>query len=590
MSNQFYVPICHKYIKAKDGTPNSQRIFSVAKTAFRQKNVDTVMDDKQLLDFLIVNGVIDDSVSIGDLDLNHVEMCFSIITQYKCNAICQMCGYSPLYKNQLENQEAVLLGFSLSSWNNLQTLLRSGVTCRHFRSVLPVSDKSAVSVVPINRLAFEYMEKIPKCQEDMLSISDKIIASIKQNNKDKLSASDLKIIHKYLSSLYNSNFRYLKEKELNNCLKHFKLILKESEEIKKQEPIDVSPSLPLETQDVCKDEILQQESDNKKVEQEKEISPQQETRNAVHIWEIQEKDLQFAPYHNLDDCNEQQLSVFKDYLLETPLLPMEFVQTENKQFIVLFAGEKLYYYSTSNPIILDEILPYINKSSFRKVLCYEPYWLYAYFQEQQIQSVEIFSLNIAMNFLYPSLDAASPKERIKFYVESQHTPHPNSLLYCMQFYLQCYKKMQKQIRSLETSQQEKLLIQIRLSKLLGISYFKHRLCAGEPLLFTKRLAGGYDFTYQKSDEMKSPYCSVRFGFSWKESSFPIEELLNNCVVHNLICEYDMRILKYDETSVIFAVRNDEQKSVYEAIHNLACFMAEKENKTPIVIDAERIDG
>ena len=35
-------------------------------------------------------------------------------------------------------------------------------------------------VVPLNRLAFEYLEKIPKSQEDMLSITDKIISILKR--------------------------------------------------------------------------------------------------------------------------------------------------------------------------------------------------------------------------------------------------------------------------------------------------------------------------------------------------------------------------------------------------------------------------
>lgn len=227
MSNQFYIPACHKFIKTKDGEPNAQRIFSVAKTAFKQKNPNTILDDEQLLQYLTMNGLIDETTNKEDIDLNQIEMCFSIITQYKCNAICQLCGYSPLYKNQLENQEAVLLGYSLSSWNNLQLLLHSGVSCRLFRAMIPVSEKSAVSVVPLNRLAFEYMEKVPKRQEDMLSIADKIVASIKQNNKDKLSASDFKIVHRYLNNLYNSNFRYLKNEDIGRCLKHFDLELKE---------------------------------------------------------------------------------------------------------------------------------------------------------------------------------------------------------------------------------------------------------------------------------------------------------------------------------------------------------------------------
>ena len=130
----------------------------------------------------------------------------------------------------------------------------------------------------------------------------------------------------------------------------------------------------------------------------------------------------------------------------------------------------------------------------------------------------------------------------------------------------------------------------RLGKFLGISYFKRYVCEGETLLFTQKNSDGYEFTYTEGDAMKSPYCSVRFCFSWKEGYFPIETLLDNCVLYKLIYEYDIRILKYDSVAVIFAIRQEEQKQVYEAIHNLASLMATKEKNTPIVIDAENVSG
>ena len=588
MKNQFYIPACHKFIKTKDGEPNAQRIFSVAKTAFKQKNPNAILDDEQLLHHLIINGLVDESIRKEDIDLNQIEMCFSIITQYKCNAICQLCGYSPLYKNQLENQEAVLLGFSLSSWNNLQLLLHSGVTCRLFRAMIPVSEKSAVSVVPLNRLAFEYMEKVPKSQEDMLSIADKIVASIKQNNKDKLSTSDFKIVHRYLNNLYNSNFRYLKKEGIGRCLKHFNLELKEPsvESVTTPEPAK-QVALP-EVQESLPVQIPQQESVGKKKEKEKETPETVDNIEKMHIWKLSETDLQYAPFQNLENANTQQMYLFKEYLLVTPLLPMELVLTEQRDIIVLFAGDKLYYYTATNPIILDEFLPYINKSRFRKVLCYEPYFLYAYFNEQQIKSVEIFSLSNTFTELMPDLTHVSPTEQIKSYIGVNDEPHVNRLLFCMQHYLRCYQKTQKQIDKLDETKLKALLRKERLGKFLGISFAKRHVCEGETLLFTNKKSDGYEFTYTEGDAMKSPYCSVRFCFSWKEGSFPIETLLDNCVIHKLIYEYDIRILNYDSATVTFAIRKEERKQVYEAIHNLASFMATKEKKTPIVIDAEYI--
>lgn len=593
MNKQFFIPACHKYIKTKEGSPNSQRIFSVAKTAFKQKYPDIILDDEKLLSYLILNGLIDEDSSKETLDLNQIEMCFSIITQYKCNAICQLCGYSPLYKNQLENQEAVLLGFCLSSWKNLQILLHSGVTCRHFRSVIPVSEKSAVSVVPLNRLAFEYMEKMPKCQEDMLSITDKIVASIKQNNKDKLSAPDFKVVQHYLNNLYNSNFRYLKNEEVSKCLKHFQLTLQEPEEPEIAVPIapvEAKPVSKTETKSVLKIEMPQQENVSKKIEEEKENLRTVERTDSLHVWRLRECDLKSAPFINLDNASVQQLHAFEEHLLITPLLPMEVLETEKEQKIVIYAGDRMYYYGFSNPMIMDQILPYVNKSSFRKVLCYEPYYLYAYLNEQQIQSVEIFSLNVTMKHLAPDIAMTTPEERINCYIGTNYAAHSNRLLYCMQCYIECYKKMQKQIKRLDKAQQETLVSKIRLSKFLGISFFKFHVCENDTLLFSKEKEEGYDFFYKDDDIMKPPYCSIRFHFSWKEAPFPIEKFLENCVVYKMIYEYDFKILKYDAISVTFAIRNEERKLVYEAIHNLVCMMAENEKKTPVIVDAEFVTG
>lgn len=71
--------------------------------------------------------------------------------------------------------------------------------------MIPVSDKSKVQVVPLNRLAYEYLETVPSSANDLLSIDYKIMAALKQNNKNKLSDSDFEIMHKYLTNLTTVN-------------------------------------------------------------------------------------------------------------------------------------------------------------------------------------------------------------------------------------------------------------------------------------------------------------------------------------------------------------------------------------------------
>ena len=58
------------------------------------------------------------------------------------------------------DEEAILLSYALSSWERLNSLKKAGLICRHFRAMIPVSDKSKVQVVPLNRLAYEYLDRI----------------------------------------------------------------------------------------------------------------------------------------------------------------------------------------------------------------------------------------------------------------------------------------------------------------------------------------------------------------------------------------------------------------------------------------------
>ena len=195
------VPSCYKYIKTKEGDPDYQRIYGVAVSAYQTKYPEAPMIKDEIFRYLKLSQVIPEKYNSELLNMDYVELCFSIISQFQCNAICQICPYSTLYRNAHEKEETIILGFALNTWENLQRIIQAGVTSRHFRAMIPVSEKSKVMVVPLNRLAFEYLEKIPKSQEDMLSITDKIISVLKQNNQNKLSASDFRIAKKYLDNL-----------------------------------------------------------------------------------------------------------------------------------------------------------------------------------------------------------------------------------------------------------------------------------------------------------------------------------------------------------------------------------------------------
>ena len=184
MNNKLFIPSCHKFITKKDGTANFQRIYGVLKSAYSTKYPNDTLSSEEVFDFLKLNQIVPHDFPHQDIDFDYQELCFSIITQYKCNSICQLCPYSSLYKNIYENEESILLSYALNSWDHLNSLKKAGLTCRHFRSMIPVSDKSKVLVVPLNRLAYEYLETVPSSANDF---GKNIIPTMLENGEKMVS-------------------------------------------------------------------------------------------------------------------------------------------------------------------------------------------------------------------------------------------------------------------------------------------------------------------------------------------------------------------------------------------------------------------
>ena len=85
--------------------------------------------------------------------------------------------------------------------------------------MIPVSDKSKVLVVPLNRLAYEYLETVPSSANDLLSIDHKIMTALKQNNKNKLSNADFEIMHKYLTNLTRFDSKKISDENVADIMK-----------------------------------------------------------------------------------------------------------------------------------------------------------------------------------------------------------------------------------------------------------------------------------------------------------------------------------------------------------------------------------
>jgi len=660
MTNKMFIPACYKYILKKDGTPDTQRIFSLAKSAYITKYVDQKPDDKELFQFLKTNNILPASAEEDSLDRERLELCFTIISQYKCNSICQLCGYSPLYKNQYETEESILIGFAISNWNNLQSLIHSGISCRHFRAMIPVSEKSSICVVPVNRLAFEYMERVPKCQNDMLHITDLILDTLRQNNKNKLSSIDFKIIKKYLDNLFNSSYQNLPPEKIHNILKKCYNLSYKNEDITdtskplQQEQQSVSKPLHLEgflsgkkpapsgNRTIQKETSIKNEASSKSQQNKPPVStpgkekplpskpvntsaekpavldmpannmiPDANTLEAtvqisytskrlskitdkknsvlereIQEWILEKDELQSARTINLDAADKFSYDQFLHDLLLTPLLPMEVVTVNNQEFIFMCANGRIYYYEKNNTTILDSILPYIIKSKFRKILCYDPYALYSFFHCQETHEVSIFSIRTALDFTSPQTPwRYSPAEIMQKIFHIKNVTQETDIVYCLQNYNHVYRQIVLEINKMSATQHKDYSERLFLQQLLGYSYDKNKYSLSSGKLFSKETFDGYIFSYNTEEAMKSPYISICFHITWDSKDlFPSEVLLARLGEYKIFQVHEIAILMYNKVDIVFALHPIEYPYLCELMNTLVCWIAEKQKNLQVKID------
>ena len=629
------VPSCYKYIKTKEGEADYQRIYGVAVSAYQTKYPDAPIIKEEIFRYLQLSQVIPEKYNPELLNMDYVELCFSIISQFQCNSICQICPYSTLYRNTHEKEETIVLGFALSTWENLQRIIQAGVTSRLFRAMIPVSEKSKVMVVPLNRLAFEYLEKIPKSQEDMLSITDKIISILKRNNQNKLSASDFKIAKKYLDNLYNGNYTNCGDDVLKKALKDGFNISVEGISSKQQladtnksappvnnKPLESKPAAHIngflgkrpiqpEPQAVQKpdDKILQSASgtikpkieqktlkeenidNNEKTADQKIISTytvtnnlQPERQHSTFLqfpWKLTKKDLKEKKTIILSQTQSFNQSILQEDLLLTPLLPMEVINVEGTSVLLFMANHKFYCFERNNPVILDMLLPYVTASSYRKILCYEPYLLYSYFASEQAFDVTITGLRFYFA-LFKSLSSLKlyPAEAIAKICRINQTNFPDMLA--------LYKKTQLVFEKMLAKEDTEKVKQFRemnhIAKIVGYSETSHSQFYPAATIVNAESQNGYIFNYKPGSQLKGTYRAVTFFLHWNdESSFPTKEMLS-ILSDDIIFRKGSALLRFDEYSIVFAVLPEHYDYLCDKINEIGYRIAKKYKKLPVMID------
>ncbi len=635
------IPACYKYIQTKDGDPDYQRIYGVALSAYQTKYPNSSIDKDEMFRYLQMSQIIPEKYDSGMINLDYVELCFTIISQFKCNSICQICAYSPLYRNAHEKEEALLLGYSMRTWPNLQRMINSGVVSRHFRAMIPVSEKSKVMVVPLNRLAFEYLERIPKSQDDMLSITDKIIRLLRQNNQNKLSPSDFKIAKHYLDNLYNGNYASIDDTLLQKYLHDaFSLSLAQARPVPDPSKTDRAESVPDITEDNKKDEnkapvhidgLLADKNTHfhqeirshpdKPAPQEKRPKPatpekqpavegkkeddDDKTEQAVPHkplitytaapiflprtqanlpWKLTKKELENRNAIDLDSVGASGQDILKEDLLLTPLLPAEIVSVDSCTSLLFLANHRLYCYDIDNPMILDLLLPYITASKYRKILCYDPHNMYEYFFKEQVFNVDISALGFYFE-LYESLKVYGnkPLEAISRICRENEMPFPETL----NLYKQTYLSFEKLLRK-DSKRVHLLHTMTGVAKIIALSEASRpEFLPGEKLVKT-RTPEGYTFRYQAGDPLHGGYKAVSFHLHWEdESNFPVNDLLAS-FSDDIIFRKGSGLLCFDKNTAVFAVLPEHYEHLCTRINELAYEIGNK--KLPVIIDEKILVG
>lgn len=629
------VPSCYKYVKTKEGEADYQRIYGVAVSAYQTKYPDAPIIKEEIFRYLQLSQVIPEKYNPELLNMDYVELCFSIISQFQCNSICQICPYSTLYRNTHEKEETIVLGFALSTWENLQRIIQAGVTSRLFRAMIPVSEKSKVMVVPLNRLAFEYLEKIPKSQEDMLSITDKIISILKRNNQNKLSASDFKIAKKYLDNLYNGNYtncgddvlkKALKDgfnislegisskQQLTNTNKSVSPVNNKSSKSKSaahikgflgQRAIQPEPQAAQKTDDKIsqnasrriksknEQKALKEENidNNEKAAEQKILSAYTVTNNLrserqhstflQFPWKLTKKKLKEKKTIILSQTQSFNQSILQEDLLLTPLLPMEVIDVESTSVLLFMANHKFYCFERNNPVILDMLLPYVTASSYRKILCYEPYLLYSYFASEQAFDVTITGLRFYFA-LFKSLSSLKiyPAEAIAKICRINQTNFPDMLA--------LYKKTQLVFEKMLAKEDTEKVKQFRemnhIAKIVGYSETSHSQFYPAAPIVNAESQNGYIFNYKPGSQLKGTYKAVTFFLHWNdESSFPTKEMLS-ILSDDIIFRKGSALLRFDEYSIVFAVLPEHYDYLCDKINEIGYHIAKKHKKLPVMID------
>lgn len=193
------IPACHNYLK--NHPKRISILLALAEQGCKDRYPDITVTQEQLLSLFQSAGITDNSTLITESAQLSSMDCFTIVSEYKCSFICQICPLCARYKNAKEAEESALLSYALSNPQNFNLLKTSGVESSLFQALFLVNPNPSgtlVATLPLNRLVYFYLECTASTLTSFSSLPSDITIAIERDNAKKLTKEHVKSILTYL--------------------------------------------------------------------------------------------------------------------------------------------------------------------------------------------------------------------------------------------------------------------------------------------------------------------------------------------------------------------------------------------------------
>lgn len=279
-------------------------------------------------------------------------------------------------------------------------------------------------------------------------------------------------------------------------------------------------------------------------------------------------------------------NLFVNDLLLTPLLPCEVVtlqlSTGSQESILLFTGKRFYYFDPLNDQVWKLLVPYIQKSSYRTLISYEPY-LTQYFLNQAIKSnvISSFSLRIAADALEGHF--ADPVQLIHEILNKVNTISLPEIIFCMLHYRKLYLYLNEKLLKLNETDVEYYRIINNVEHFIGITFKLSSLFQSNEYAI-QHLSDDYfhNFAYNRTLKPTTQNIILTIKITpVKNLVFPIHRLLST--LYEVRISMPLLLLSFSDDNLIIAINSNHNSKVTDFLFNTCSSIASEEDIIPVHI-------